>query len=135
VVQTIIFKIERRFDMSKEKSNKKQSSNGNSVWVVGFCRVPVIFGVFNTLEQAHDAICIACDPDDPLELRKISMPLHCHEKGCYTNRSFYLVWNEDDMEWYMEPPLFRITEHEIGQTYNIIEVKEDKSTESEDDDE
>ena len=43
------------------------------LWLVEACQVRHTLGIFNTLKQAHNAICNECEPNSPLRETKKCM--------------------------------------------------------------
>jgi hypothetical protein len=91
-------------------------TNKNSkkyVWELVAPQVDHLFGVFTSLDTAHDIVCKLCD-DGPVDETKEYMPLHYYDHRDKKGKEFYLIWDESVLGWYENPPLFRITKLKIG---------------------
>ena len=94
--------------MADKKSNEKQEF----VWELEAPKVEHIFGLFGTLEEAHNAACKIYEPDSPIDETKEYMPLHQYEgEG---EGEFYLIWDETVGGYYEEPADLRINRVKLG---------------------
>jgi hypothetical protein len=94
-------------------ANKKSKKNQEHVWELEAPQVNHIFGIFGSLEEAHNAACKVAEPDSPIDETKEYMPLHYYDgEG---GEKFYLIWDESLCGYYEEPADLRINRVMLGQ--------------------
>lgn len=94
-------------------ANKMRKKNREHVWELEAPQVNHSFGIFGSLEEAHNAACKVADPDSPIDETKEYMPLHHYdEEG---GGEFYLIWDETVGGYYDEPADLRINRVRLGQ--------------------
>ena len=89
------------------------------LWLVEACQVRYTLGIFNTLKQAHHAVCEVCEPDSHVKETKQYMSLHRYEDNS-TQSDYYLIWDETDGNWYRDEPIFSISQFKLGNIGLII---------------
>ncbi len=103
--------------MAKRKSTKNQKY----VWELEAPQVNHIFGLFGSLEEAHNAACKVAEPESDLDEMKICMPLHHYDvEG---GEEFYLIWDETVGGYYEEPADLRINRIRLGEVKRYKKVE------------
>jgi hypothetical protein len=91
----------------------KRKKNQEFVWELEAPQVNHIFGIFGTLEEAHNAACKVAEPDSPIDETKEYRPLH-HYNG-EGRGEFYLIWDETVGGYYEEPAELSISKVQLGE--------------------
>ena len=93
--------------------NKKHKLK--SVYLLQAFQVDHIFGIFETLDQAHIAACKASEPDSAVKEVKKYMPLHRYDGN--EGSEFYLIWDETVGDWHKDEAALIITKMEVGKIH------------------
>ena len=87
----------------------KKSSKKHSRWVVTGGQSDKTYGKYATKREAHNAVCLAYEPESPINETRKYMPLHYYEANA-DRGPIYLIWDETVLGWHNDSPLFCISE-------------------------